>query len=49
MKIVIDANVYASCLIKPEGTSGKVLRYLLNNEEYSIIGLAGADEQKVTV
>jgi len=38
MKIVIDANVYASSLIKPEGTPGKLLQGLLKSQEVSIVG-----------
>ena len=38
MKIVIDANVYASALMKPDGTAGKVLSTIIKDEEnYTIV------------
>jgi uncharacterized protein len=37
MKIVIDANVYASSLIKPDGIPGKILIFILNSKQYKIV------------
>ena len=38
MKIVIDANVYASALMKPNGTAGEVLYKIISNQElYTIV------------
>jgi putative PIN family toxin of toxin-antitoxin system len=38
MKIVIDANVYASSLMKPEGTIGKLFLTLFqDHDNYTIV------------
>lgn len=42
MKIVIDANVYASALMKLDGTPSLLLRHLINNDK--ICSLIGSKE-----
>jgi hypothetical protein len=37
MRVVVDANVYASALIKPEGLPSLVIKYLLNKQGSSLI------------
>lgn len=37
LRAVLDANVFISALIQPEGNSGRILRRLLETQEFSLV------------